>query len=147
MLNGFGLSVEITIDDIKKIEDELKGKKFICSFDPNVPEKSNIEGETLIQIKEESIIPKLKKLLGGDFAVSSNLEEYALPVIARNNLKDTNLWYEEFVPRHSRFYCVILKTSDCELDIQSFLNEQYIQIGGNASVGYGYCKFELQPKA
>ena len=69
-----------------------------------------------------------------------------LPVVARNRLdKNKNLWYEELVPRQSEFYFFYVgeKTNQ-----EAILNEiidkskkgMPVQIGANASVGYGYCK-------
>lgn len=136
MLTGFGFTPVVNFDDIKTLEEELKDKKFISSVD------MNIEGETVTQISDNAKTI-LKPILGEEFAIAHNLDEYDLPVIARNNLKDTNLWYEEFVPRHSKFYSVVLKMDECELEIEKYLEKDFIQIGGNSSVGYGYCKFEV----
>lgn len=67
-----------------------------------------------------------------------------MPVIARNYLDDgqsKNLWYEEFVPRESVFGCVV---QGAEADLKTFntqINGKVIQLGGNATVGYGYCLF------
>ena len=81
------------------------------------------------------------KNLVGDYAFAQNMRDYDLPIIARNNLENgisTNLWYEEFVPHGSVFYMVILTPEkDCKLQ---FSNP--VQIGGNASVGYGFTKIE-----
>jgi CRISPR-associated protein Cmr4 len=66
-----------------------------------------------------------------------------LPVIARNKLLDgesKNLWYEEFVPRESRFWFQILKpTGDSKLDDGLSKANNLFQVGGNASVGFGFC--------
>jgi CRISPR-associated protein Cmr4 len=87
-----------------------------------------------------------------------------LPVIARNKLengKSVNLFYEEFVPRRSQFFTIISfpkldrvsgnkKFKDKE-KIQGYYNEfqtmitsetDLVQIGANASIGYGLCKFK-----
>ena len=69
-----------------------------------------------------------------------------LPVIARNYLENgisRNLWYEEVVPRESRFYFALAHPAN-NTYFAEFMKEckQYAQIGGNASVGYGYCKIE-----
>lgn len=67
-----------------------------------------------------------------------------LPVIARNNLDNgisTNLWYEEIVPRHSLFYFFVSRPADhtgFEEQLKSLGHR--VQIGGNASVGYGLSK-------
>lgn len=70
-----------------------------------------------------------------------------LPVIARNSLENgqsENLWYEEIVPRQTRFYFFIAVPNHlAEYYRENFENritEQVIQIGANATVGYGYCK-------
>lgn len=73
-----------------------------------------------------------------------------LPVVARNQLengKSENLWYEELIPRESIFVVAIQSglTSDPD-DEKNFLdkiNGKVIQIGANATVGYGYCLFTL----
>jgi CRISPR-associated protein Cmr4 len=79
-----------------------------------------------------------------------------LPVIARNKLVDSqskNLWYEEVVPRESILYtamldyssygCRVLKKS--EFTIECFygeLQKELIQVGANASIGFGLCRFD-----
>ena len=88
-----------------------------------------------------------------------------LPVIARNQLDNgvsKNLWYEEVVPRQSMFVVGIQipdvdgkitsgsddteQTVDREVLIKA-LKEAVIQIGGNATVGYGFCLFtQIHPK-
>lgn len=72
-----------------------------------------------------------------------------LPVIARNSLdngQSENLWYEEIVPRESVFYFFVLSSSsgendiDFENDFNKYIDGKMIQIGANATVGYGCCK-------
>lgn len=72
-------------------------------------------------------------------AISKNL-----PVIARNTIengKSGNLWYEEVVPHQSVFITFVYTTSDHITEFENRLKEDIIQIGGNASIGYGLCKF------
>lgn len=84
---------------------------------------------------------KYKGILGNEFAIAKSLDDYDLPVIARNNLgENRNLWYEEYVPQGSCFYMMIL-TPDGEDASAVIPQSGIVQIGGNASVGYGYCKF------
>ncbi len=81
-----------------------------------------------------------------------------LPVVARNclnNGKSENLWYEELVPRESIFVFTVQsgptkdKERDCTVaDEKLFLESlalagKTVQIGANASVGYGYCLLTL----
>jgi len=85
----------------------------------------------------------------------------SLPVIARNRLENgqsKNLWYEEVVPRESRFYTTISRATwkDGDHAMQDLgslfdetLRDKRIQVGGNATVGYGKTVFlpiENQPK-
>lgn len=91
------------------------------------------------------------KGLGGEniaFLSDSDFSELCsdenLPIIARNKLdkgESKNLWYEQVVPRESVFYTVILEKGNNSLkDILD--NKAVIQIGANATIGYGYCEFK-----
>lgn len=79
-----------------------------------------------------------------------------LPVIARNSLENgesKNLWYEEVVPRKSKFFTAIsiptylnnndgTKLTNTFAQFQSFLSDKdTIHIGANASIGYGITTF------
>jgi len=64
-----------------------------------------------------------------------------LPVIARNNLENgtsTNLWYEQVLPRYSRLYFMLKDGKQLEEKI----TKELVQIGANASIGYGFCKIQ-----
>jgi len=113
-------------------------------------------------------IEGLKKLFGIQNLAVLTDEDFNeavsnLPVIARNKLdngKSANLWYEEIVPRESIFYTVFCyydnfnedgadkrgKTDKKKFDTANRLFEERllrdsIQIGANASIGYGICRF------
>lgn len=73
-----------------------------------------------------------------------------LPIIARNHLENgmsKNLWYEEVVAHHSVFYTFVTvpfydgKANYFD-DFNSNLDGKIIQVGGNASIGYGCCEFK-----
>jgi CRISPR-associated protein Cmr4 len=64
-----------------------------------------------------------------------------LPVIARNHLnngKSTNLWYEEIVPREGRFVFGLIGDDSSEAEFENTVKKATVQIGGNATVGYGF---------
>lgn len=70
-----------------------------------------------------------------------------LPTIARNHLDNgisDNLWYEEIVPRETRFYCSVSRPDSLTDPLDQALTGSsignIIQVGGNATVGYGVCK-------
>ena len=111
---------------------------------------------------------KIKALFGIENLAIFNDEDFneavsSLPVIARNALengKSVNLWYEEVVPRESILYTVFCyynnldnshpdaksKTDKKKFEMayklfeEKLLNDT-IQIGANASIGYGITKF------
>lgn len=111
----------------------------------------------------------LKDLIGDNVLLVSNeifqllCNNDHLPIIARNCLESghENLWYEQVLPRFSKLYFFVLSTNDI-LKIQEKNNEDKIdsidekmekyfasvvkkslvQIGANASVGYGFSKIE-----
>jgi CRISPR-associated protein Cmr4 len=75
----------------------------------------------------------------------------SLPVIARNYIEDgtsENLWYEQVVPHQSVFITFIGMTETLKTEFENVLKEGIVQIGGNATIGYGLCKFykiDLKP--
>lgn len=68
-----------------------------------------------------------------------------LPVVARNYLENgesKNLWYEQVVPRLSRFWSMAIHPEPDQLfSPHLFPVDTLVQIGANGSVGYGYCSF------
>ena len=114
-------------------EMNFKTSKFIATA--NV----GIEGfeTTEMTSEQKNATAWIKELVGDNYAFTDDMREYDLPIIARNHLNNgisDNLWYEEFVPHGSVFYMIILTPDEkFELDFES-----PIQIGGNASVGYGF---------
>lgn len=66
-----------------------------------------------------------------------------LPIIARNvldNGESKNLWYEQVLPAETVLYTIIQEEGD---ELAKALDGKIVQIGANATIGYGYCKFEL----
>ena len=67
-----------------------------------------------------------------------------LPIIARNVLDDggisKNIWYEQVLPAETVLYAVIQEKGD---DLKNALDGKVVQIGANASIGYGYCKIKF----
>lgn len=105
------------------------------------------------QSKTKPTDTKLLEVLGPDLAIFSdsdfkNLTE-ELPVIARNHLESgisDNLWYEEIVPHHTVFYTFIGVSNDSAHFTEfsgQLTDDKLVQIGANASIGYGFCEFKL----
>jgi CRISPR-associated protein Cmr4 len=76
--------------------------------------------------------------------------ERSIPVIARNKIDEDgeseNLFYEEFIPRKSRFYFILgeenhLLGREYDNFVETMTkDETIVQFGANYSVGYGFCK-------
>lgn len=101
-----------------------------------------IEGEKADVLSQDAqdLLNKLRIVIGEKYAVVKDFNSYSLPVIARNYLENgisKNLWYEEVVPHGSVFYTLIITPGE-----ENELNMDEIkQIGGHASIGYGFTKF------
>lgn len=107
-----------------------------------------VEGKEATQgTLEKAKREKVETFIGSRPALysDSDFEELmkGMPVIARNNLENgisQNLWYEEIVPRQSRFYFAVMHDGNHFDDFSTKIEEGMVQIGANASVGYGFCK-------
>lgn len=67
----------------------------------------------------------------------------SLPIIARNYLengKSENLWYEQVLPAESVLITMIDDGNDDSLC--SEIDGKIVQVGANATIGYGYCEFK-----
>lgn len=65
-----------------------------------------------------------------------------LPVIARNCLIDSisdNIWYEQILPRFSKLYFIVMPNEKTFENFNNIISSDLVQIGANATVGYGYC--------
>jgi len=103
-------------------------------------------------IETKELSDTLKAFFGHDYICVLNSNKFKdlckrLPVIARNHLDSgisKNLWYEEVVPARSLFYWAVERpthNTNLKGKLQKFTNMK-VQIGGNASVGYGLCELK-----
>ncbi len=116
-------------------------------------------------------VSALEPFLGKNLALfaDADFKALSLPVLARNYLEDgvsKNLWYEEVVPKKSKFYFAIAKPTNLDEGIydrayasddeiakltnldeadkkkKRFNSSTHVQFGANKSIGYGYSKVE-----
>jgi CRISPR-associated protein Cmr4 len=132
------------------IQDDEKGyilattKEIIADFN-EVIELCGIQPSTKLDDQKDQIEvlrKPIKVLEKDDFKEHSE----RLHVIARNNLengKSVNLWYEEVVPRQALFYTIIQHPEEKSSLIEGIKNTPLIQIGANATIGYGQCQFTI----
>lgn len=125
--------------DIEKIDmPDFNGYRFLS----NVSD-IRVEGESTCKVLDENIaaqLAKLKDIIGESYAIAERINDYDLPVVARNQLdngESKNLWYEEVVPHGSVFYTLIITPEDeMELDLRDI-----IHIGAHETIGCGFTKF------
>ena len=144
---------DIEIDE--KLKNDLKQLSQLQITTPTIFENINdcIVEDYEVNVSTYNISQEVKKLLGDDIVLFSDNEfkKLSLPVIARNKLENgesQNLWYEEVVPKKSKFYFCIGKPDNlAEYDKKEkidgferkFDNEgNKVQFGANKSIGYGY---------
>lgn len=107
--------------------------------------------------KSDELIPEMQGIIGDDMVILSDNDmkrltsDYHLPIIARNRLengKSQNLWYEQVVPRQSVLTAFVVNGGKdlAKDDFKTNVNGKTVQIGGDSSVGYGYCFVYSLPK-
>ena len=154
-------SLHNAIDTIAQATNIKEGKPVLYVPDKTrLPNNYNFVDEWNVDLKNKSKeIEELENLLGENICLMhhKDLKELAakLPVIARNKLDNgisENLWYEEVVPKESRFYFLVshpdLTDANGLAKFNDLFNEtlkktqinHLVQIGGSSSVGYGLCK-------
>ena len=152
-LDDFGITIDPEIRNTLHALKELRveeGQPLI--FD-------NITGVILedLEAKPATLdLSALEGILGQEIALfaDGDFQSLPLPVLARNYLEEgisKNLWYEEVVPKQSRFYFAIAKPTNLdEVDKREkleafekrFDNTTHVQFGANKSIGYGYSKIQ-----
>lgn len=125
------------------------------SFEVVVADLSSLAAAFAPLIKHESVRSRLQK-----YVVMVNDDEFryfarhCLTVNARNELKketktSNNLWYEETVPADTLFYALLITRPTCHDSwpiatvAELFSKRPYLQVGGNETVGQGWCAVSL----
>lgn len=122
---------------------------------------STSKGKDLNKIVEtlKEFIPhdSVKKRLETQLVIIDDKEfqyfaQYGLPINARNvlnkNKTSDNLWYEEVVPPDTLFYSLIFERKLTEgqndlYEVESlFKDSPYLQVGGNETIGQGWCRIQ-----
>lgn len=145
-----------------KFSDALqKNLEFVkgCKPQKNEPiifhQQSQLEIEDFSTFKSQTEqLLALQDIIDDDIVILNDddmkrmTNDYHLPIIARNKLengKSKNLWYEQVVPRESRFTAFV--ATDATFDeFKTNVNKTVVQIGGDSSVGYGYSLIYSLPK-
>lgn len=112
--------------------------------------------------REQEISDKLTLVSNDQFAL---LCQAAIPVNARISINNENktvksgmLWYEESLPAETVLYCLVsaqksrsakkqTATELREVLVEELFKAPYLQLGGNETVGMGWCKVQVQQGA
>lgn len=139
-----------------KLDEKVNGALKAIANLGNTQNLCEEEGAILEDEPAETLdvgdLPELKKLFGIKeklaILTETNFKTLCenLPVIARNHLENgesQNLWYEEVVPRQSIFYTFLSYRDEGLFNkLNGILTASPIQIGANATIGYGLCEFK-----
>ncbi len=135
---------------------EMKKNIYISTNDTNCYvedyEADNTQSKKLKIISEELFDSQPIALIKDDI-----FKTISLPIITRNKIAktegdDNNLFYEEVIPRLTVFYTYIITPEDIDQEDKKDLEKVFknfiddlkndiIQVGANASIGYGLCQF------
>jgi len=161
------------LEDLKKLEHPLA----LVSESGQIPDTIFLEDYRVSTQSMSEDIKALVPILGQHIGMVSN-DVFStlcgqLPVIARNHLENgisQNLWYEEVVPRETRFFFMLrhpnqvapdslldelirlrngIQKADCQKTFDQILGQldilppYHVQVGANASIGYGLCELTL----
>jgi CRISPR-associated protein Cmr4 len=125
------------------------------AFDTVKTDLALLANEISRLIPHESV----KKRLAGSLVVLNDNDfayfaKYGLQVNARNVLNDKtktsrNLWYEETLSPDTLFYAMMLARSGHDESIKDMIElfgqNPYLQVGGNETVGQGWCAISCLP--
>ncbi len=140
------------------VAQEMKDILFLeeLSYQPRMMEEERVEEMVSLLsplIPHESLqarLPKQLVILSDDEFV--HFARFGLNVQARNVLDDetkesTNLWYEETLPPDTLFYTLLLSrtgNTDGLEELREMIEESpYVQVGGNETVGQGWCRISI----
>lgn len=145
------LSNNLPTNDLKTAVDAFLKRIEVKNVATNQPLSDEIAGciiekHTIKTVKTGTPFDSaIKKVLGEHLVIMHN-DDFKkivkrLPIITRNQLENgqsANLFYEEVVPRETVFGFII-QGKDINV---SFDKIDSIQIGANATVGYGFCSLQ-----
>lgn len=130
-----------------------EGKTYELVYSDKILEDFSKKVNNLVEgnsISKETLLSQVRSIMGQDNVARNSIDrdtftaycdDDALPIISRNCLENgesVNLWYEQVLPSLSVLATIIVTKEKEQMDA---LNGKIVQIGANATIGYGYCKF------
>ena len=146
-----GLGRHIAVHGESEVGEAILENPDIKAVEADLPTTIRaLLGDHPALITNESKNPNLKALSYPEDLFRVLCDDFHLPVIARNQLNygiSGNLWYEQVLPRQTRFYFALLYPDSAgkQLEALEKLLTEPVQIGANASIGYGQCEITPIP--
>jgi len=145
-------SMDIDVKGISKLKEDV----CISTSDTDCwVEDYEVKKNNVTELQEIS-----EKLFDGHpLALMSDevFKTITVPIITRNKIAkheddDNNLFYEEVIPRRTIFYSYMITPDGSDIEDEelkdvfdefiSSISKKNIQVGANASIGYGLCEFK-----
>lgn len=146
------LGLKLELNQLKELEKHVEDGKILVIDKVDNLSIEDFDSNAIKKIEDGPLKKLLQNIVGCRAAIVSNsvfnqlCSDYSLPVIARNHLENgqsNNLWYEQIIPRESRFIFAVTENPGKSENASSFFKEmgteKIIQIGANATIGYGQC--------
>lgn len=132
-LGGFGLSIENLPNYFDKDSISMIRRWF----------KGILSGSESTNSQEAGMIHPIGII--SDAMMLKVCDDMNLPVIARNVLENgesQNLWYEQVLPRESLLFFAVIWGNEEQLKTAACMEQNFLQVGANASVGYGLTRIK-----
>lgn len=146
--------VDSLYEKVKTLVADNSSNQGVCFDNSYSGTELDIVGTTLHVNSDAPILSSLQSLLQvkdvrialvSDQTMAELCSDLYLPVITRNAIDDgesQNLWYEQILPRFTRLYFVnIWRNKQHQEFVEDTIvgnNKSALQVGGNASVSYGF---------
>ncbi len=130
------VTTECALNGLKALVSALKNSEINLVFSDEAVEVEGVECNKIVTVFDEKAA----------VMAEDSFKSVSLPVLARNCLEPgkENLWYEEIVPHESVMYFFVASSDEKAITAfdETVKNNNIVQFGGNASIGYGVCKLE-----
>lgn len=143
-LSMFGMTCPVDLSNLPEniTAPVTNNEKYQGAYIEDLDKKAVLKGLTIKGL--DGFLGGVPLVLLSDEDFSTVCDDRHLSVIARNYLENgisKNLWYEQVLPRHTVMYFMLITPDDEGLK-QSFDRQMdgLVQIGANATIGYGFCK-------
>ncbi|MCF8245538.1 MAG: type III-B CRISPR module RAMP protein Cmr4 [Saprospiraceae bacterium] len=154
--SGISAAKKAALEKVRGFEFPANAKA--CHFDASINGSIILEENDTAATKATlANLGDAQAIFGADLVVAKDevfrdlTSDLHLPVVARNQLNNgisENLWYEQLLPRETRFWFPVLYKDENGISHANFVSDlkaNPVQVGANASVGYGFCSIDKFP--